>query len=130
MENYVLYMSLRSPFARRVRLVLEELKLSYTTEVIDVFNPPAWLFEINPLGRVPALRLPNGGVVIASYQIQEYLGARHANHPIFATGGVSEAGARNLAGLAAGVMDYSVQFFLERQRSPALQSAEALDEYL
>lgn len=132
--SYTLYMSLRSPFARRVRLALEVLAqsglgLSYSTETIDVFNPPAWYSGINPLSRVPVLKTPEGELIIDSWQILNYLQARDPSHPLFLFGGAREARARTLSGAAVGIMEHVVGIVLERARGETLAHHETIDDY-
>lgn len=128
--RHTLYMSLRSPFARRVRLTLEELGLEYDTEVLDVFNPPASFLEVNPLGRVPALRLPNQEVLVDSWSILEHLRAQHGHHPLFLFDGGRATQARSVSGLAVGLMEHAVMHFLEGMRGPGQVSHVIQGEHL
>jgi glutathione S-transferase len=64
------------PYCARVRIVLAEKGLEYETVVIDLADRPAWLYEKNPLGKVPvleddALCLPESAVIM------EYLEERY-----------------------------------------------------
>jgi glutathione S-transferase len=62
----------RCPYCARVRIVLAEKGLEYETVVIDLDDRPAWIYEKNPLGRVPVLE--EGTFVLAeSAVINEYL---------------------------------------------------------
>ena len=45
-----------SPFVRKVRVCLHEKGLDYRLETVMPFSPPQWYLEINPLGRIPALK--------------------------------------------------------------------------
>lgn len=45
-----------SPFVRKLRLCLIEKSLDYQLEIITPFGQPDWYRELNPLGRIPALR--------------------------------------------------------------------------
>jgi glutathione S-transferase len=45
-----------SPFVRKVRLCLQEKGLDYGLEVVMPFTPPEWYLQLNPLGRIPALK--------------------------------------------------------------------------
>ncbi|MBF6621996.1 MAG: glutathione S-transferase family protein [Pseudomonas stutzeri] len=45
-----------SPFVRKVRLCLLEKSLDYRLEVVMPFTPPEWYLQLNPLGRIPALK--------------------------------------------------------------------------
>ncbi len=45
-----------SPFVRKVRLCLLEKDLAYDLEMVMPFTPPDWYLQLNPLGRIPALK--------------------------------------------------------------------------
>jgi glutathione S-transferase len=71
-----LYDADRCPFCARVRIVLAEKGLEYETVVIDLDDRPDWLYEKNPLGKVPVLEedtlcLPESAVIM------EYLDERY-----------------------------------------------------
>lgn len=125
----VLYISARSPFARRVRILFEELKIPYSAEMLDVFHPPDWFFEVNPLGRVPCLKLETGEVIIDSAQIQKYLADQNLNHPLFLEGGIRKAKLLSYSGLALGVMEQTVSYVLEKMRGVGNTLPIYLDEY-
>jgi glutathione S-transferase len=72
----VLYDADRCPYCARVRIVLAEKGLEYETVAIDLADRPAWLYEKNPIGKVPvleedALCLPES-VVIMEYLEERY----------------------------------------------------------
>lgn len=52
----ILYGASLSPFVRKVRACLLEKQLDYSMELILPRNQPDWYYQINPLGRIPALR--------------------------------------------------------------------------
>lgn len=61
-----------SPFVRKVRLCLAEKGLDYQLEIIFPFDQPSWFLELNPLGRIPALK--DGDLILAdSSVICQYL---------------------------------------------------------
>ncbi len=45
-----------SPFVRKVRVVLAEKGLEYTSEAVNPFAPPAGYRDISPLGKIPAFK--------------------------------------------------------------------------
>lgn len=45
------------PFTQRVLLTIEEKHLPYELKLVDLANKPDWLFEINPEGKVPIVKL-------------------------------------------------------------------------
>src|SRR4051794_13519408 len=53
--RYQLFYSLRSPFARRVRIALQRLGLAFEAVEENVFEPSPRLLEANPLATVPVL---------------------------------------------------------------------------
>ena len=62
----------RCPYCARVRIVLAEKGLAYETVVIDLADRPAWVYELNPIGKVPVLE-HEGWVLPESAVINEYL---------------------------------------------------------
>jgi glutathione S-transferase len=71
-----LYDAERCPYAARVRIVLAEKRLEYEVVSIDLDDRPAWLYEKNPLGKVPVLEEDGGLVLPESRVIVEYLEER------------------------------------------------------
>uniref|UniRef100_K3Y2G0 GST N-terminal domain-containing protein n=3 Tax=Setaria TaxID=4554 RepID=K3Y2G0_SETIT len=45
------------PFTQRVLLTIEEKHLPYDLKLVDLANKPDWLFEMNPEGKVPIVKL-------------------------------------------------------------------------
>ncbi len=45
-----------SPYVRKLRLCLAEKGLAYQLEIVLPFDQPAWFRELNPLGRIPAIK--------------------------------------------------------------------------
>jgi glutathione S-transferase len=72
-----LYTAQRCPYAARVRIVLAEKGLAYDTVEIDLGDRPGWLYEKNPLGRVPVYEEDEGLVLPESRVIMEYLEERY-----------------------------------------------------
>jgi glutathione S-transferase len=72
-----LYTAERCPYAARVRIVLAEKGLAYDAVEIDLNDRPAWLYEKNPVGRVPVYEEDEGLVLPESRVIMEYLEERY-----------------------------------------------------
>ena len=70
-----LYDADRCPYCARVRIVLAEKAIPYETVVVDLADRPAWLYEKNPVGRVPVLE-EDGLCVPESAVIMEMLEER------------------------------------------------------
>jgi glutathione S-transferase len=76
-----LYDASRCPYCARVRILLAEKRADYEAVEIDLANRPPWLYEKNPLGKVPVLdeddfSLPESRVIM------EYLEERYPVPPL------------------------------------------------
>lgn len=71
-----LYDADRCPYCARVRIALAEKGIEYETVEIDLDDRPAWIYEKNPLGRVPILE-EDTFVLSESAVIDEYLEERY-----------------------------------------------------
>jgi glutathione S-transferase len=71
-----LYDADRCPYCARVRIVLAEKGIEYETVVVDLDDRPAWIYEKNPLGKVPVLE-EDTFVLPESAVINEYLEDRY-----------------------------------------------------
>jgi hypothetical protein len=76
-----LYDALRCPFCARVRIAFAEKGLAYEPSPIDLSNRPAWLYDLNPLGKVPVLD-DDGFVLPESGVIMQYLDDRFPEVPL------------------------------------------------
>ena len=63
------------PYCARVRIALAEKGLEWETVEIDLRDRPAWVYDMNPVGRVPIL--DDGFVLPESAVIMEYLEERY-----------------------------------------------------
>jgi RNA polymerase-associated protein len=87
-----LYDAARCPYCARVRILCHEKGIEYEPVAIDLNDRPAWIYEKNPLGRVPVLEedtflLPESAVIM------EYLEERYPEPPL----GPLDAAERSLA---------------------------------
>jgi glutathione S-transferase len=78
-----LYTAERCPYAARARIVLAEKGLDYEPVEIDLGDRPAWLYEKNPLGKVPVFEEEGGLVLPESEVIGEYLEERYPEPPLW-----------------------------------------------
>jgi glutathione S-transferase len=68
-----------SPFVRKVRLLLAEKGLDYQLDIVLPFGQPAWYRDLNPLGRIPALK--DGDFTLAdSSVICQYIDDKYPEH--------------------------------------------------
>jgi glutathione S-transferase len=77
-----LYDADRCPYCARVRIVLAEKGLEHETVVVNLDDRPAWIYEKNPLGRVPVLE-EDAFVLPESVVINEYLEERYPEPPLW-----------------------------------------------
>ena len=77
-----LYDAGRCPYCARVRIALAEKGIEYETVEIDLDDRPAWIYEKNPLGRVPVLE-EDTFVLAESAVIDEYLDERYPEPPLW-----------------------------------------------
>jgi glutathione S-transferase len=71
-----LYDAERCPYCARVRIALAEKGVEYEAVAIDLDERPAWIYEKNPLGRVPVLE-EDTFLLAESAVIDEYLEDRY-----------------------------------------------------
>jgi glutathione S-transferase len=90
-----LYDADRCPYCARARIVLAEKGLPYETVVVDLDDRPAWIYEKNPLGKVPVLE--DGEFILPeSVVINEYLEERYPEPPLWPADPAERAAGRLL----------------------------------
>ncbi|WP_213878549.1 glutathione S-transferase [Pseudomonas sp. dw_358] len=120
--SMTLYFNAGSPFARKVRVLLDEigqldqvtLKAIQPTPV----TPEAELVQANPLGKLPALVLANGEVLYDSRVICEYLDSRHSTAPLLPAVGAARWRRLTLGSLADGMLDAALLIRYEHALRP------------
>jgi len=70
-----LYISAGSPFARKIRVMLLEKNAPHELEIVDLLAPSEYP-GTNPVGKVPALKLDDGRVLVNSPLIADYVEGR------------------------------------------------------
>jgi glutathione S-transferase len=90
-----LYDADRCPYCARIRIVLAEKGLPYETVVVDLDGRPAWIYEKNPLGKVPVLE-EDDFVLPESSVIMEYLEERYPEPPLWPSDPAERAAGRLL----------------------------------
>ncbi|MBK9293120.1 MAG: glutathione S-transferase family protein [Oligoflexia bacterium] len=127
-ENSKLYISARSPFARRVRIALREHKINYEEVVFNVFETNPQLNTANPLRRVPVIVLESGMEIVDSNQILKVFYDEQISSPLQAKDIRQKIVCANWSGIAVGVCELVVQYFLETQKEKALQDEALIRE--
>jgi glutathione S-transferase len=83
----------RCPYCARVRIALSEKSIDHDVVVIDLEDRPAWLYELNPAGRVPVLE-SDAWALPESVVINEFLEERHPEPPLLPSEPEARAAAR------------------------------------
>jgi glutathione S-transferase len=134
-SRYQLFYSLRSPFARRVRVAMQRQSISFEPKIVNVFEPTAEFLKTNPLGLVPALVVSDkpgesssSFTIADSATILEYLHENHGGR-VWPADLQLRARVRAASTLAEGLMTETVRWFLENTRpSPSAEwTAESIE---
>lgn len=117
-----LHWSPRSPFVRKVMIVLHEASLVDQVEcvrtVVAFAVPPTdEILDDNPLGKIPALVLDDGGSLFDSRVICEYLDTLHAGPALLPSGGVERWTQLRRQALGDGITDILLQMRIEYLRA-------------
>ena len=118
-----------SPYVRRVAISLRALGFAYEHDARSVFGDFDAMRKINPLGRIPSLKLPSGEVLIDSAAILDWLdetvGPERALLP---RTGAARRRALRLMALATGAIDKLGAVVYERLiRPPAYRWPEWIE---
>ncbi|MAC79099.1 MAG: glutathione S-transferase [Rhodobacteraceae bacterium] len=88
MTGYTLYGRNASPYTRRTAIVMRLLDLPFKQVVVSPFTDLDEIRKVNPLGRVPVLRLADGTCLVESACIIDHLlGDHDGDHRILPAGG-------------------------------------------
>lgn len=124
MKPYEIYFSPRSPFARRVRIACARLDFPTNELEIDVFNPTSKFYDLNPLGMIPVLVVPNGEKISDSWAILETLheeSLAEGGPGIWPTISAQKIRVRNSSVLAEGLMQFAVNRVVENRKTAICQ---------
>ncbi|MBW7876405.1 MAG: glutathione S-transferase N-terminal domain-containing protein [Candidatus Cloacimonetes bacterium] len=116
-----LYGTKSSPFVRKVRVILYELGLD--SQVTFIHAHPfvsTELLEINPLGKIPALKIGDGAILINSPLICEYLISLIPESTLLPKESKDRFGVLTLQAMADGLLDIAVALTMEKRRPPHL----------
>lgn len=116
--------SLTSPFARKVRVVLQEKRIECTLTIDIPWNAASDVPNYNPLGKVPVLVLDDGSTLFDSRVIVEYLDHISPFATLIPANHRQATQVKRWEALADGISDAAATVFLERKRPAAQQSPE------
>ncbi len=109
-----------SPYVRKVSVTAIELGLGERIERVptDTQDRDSGITEHNPLGKVPALILDDGGLLYDSPVICEYLDTLHDGPRMFPAEGPERWTALRQQALADGILDAAILCMIETVRRP------------
>lgn len=125
-----LYAAPASSYARKIRVMLIEKNVSHDVEMVNLWEPNE-LQKINPLGKVPALKLDDGRVLIGSALIADYVDSKYPDPRFIPVEIDSRTEVRCWEALADGTLDavaailYEMRFHDEAKRSQAWMDRQA-----
>lgn len=117
-----LYSTPASPFARKVRVLIQETDQDQAVKITNVsvtpIRPNADLVEHNPAGKVPTLVTDEGRAILDSRVICEYLDSRHTGEKLFPPDGAARWQALTTQALGDAIMDAGVLLRYEQASRP------------
>lgn len=125
-----LYYSSTSPFARKVRVLIAELKIQDQFEMIEVdpWKSPD-LRQINPLVKVPTLVLNHKEVLFNSALVCEYLSTLKDKALVYPVDRIEYFKNLRLQALADGAMAATDRRYAELKKPESQQSIEMLQHF-
>jgi glutathione S-transferase len=128
MATMKLYCTKTSPYARKVRIAIEELGLGELVEevIAEPFNPPPELLAANPLSKVPTLVTERGEALPDSQLILDYLAHRKTGLATLSRGAKRWEVLRRTQ-IADGVIDAAVGIVMEKRRPESIHYIPFLD---
>jgi glutathione S-transferase len=121
--------SFNSPFARRVAASLHHYGIAFEHRTLLTFGNFEAVLRIHPLGKVPAVILDDGQVLIdSSYIIDHFDHAVGAVRSLTPLSGPGRTDVQQIVAVALGLAEKSVEFRTETMRRPAGKiHSEAVD---
>ena len=109
----------RSPFTRRVAITLHVYGISFQQRSLSGFGDREAVRTLNPLGRIPALVLDDGEVLLDSNAIVDHLDEAYGNDlRLIPSSGGDRRAVLKLAAIAMGACDKGLQAAYERNHHP------------
>lgn len=109
----------RSPYTRRVAITLEAYGVAYRQEAVSGFGNRTEVRAANPLGRIPALVLDDGEVLVDSAAIIDHLDEIHGRErALTPAAGADRRAVLRVAALMMGACDKLLAAAYERNHHP------------
>ncbi len=122
--KYKLYHSPTSPYTRKVLVLLHELDLLNSVNIVAGLSPDSIASHPNPLIKIPTLVTPDKLVLYDSTVICEYLDLKYSPYKYFPNKFDLRIKTLLLHSLAVGVMDAALTCVYEERRDAKIRSNE------
>ena len=119
-----------SPFVRKVTVTAIETGLDDRIErmMTDYHQPDSDIIDHNPLGKVPAMILDDGNILVDSSVICAYLDTLHSRHKIIPEKPETRHKVLSLEALGDGMTEAAINVQRELSRPPEIQSDAVRDK--
>ncbi len=126
-----LYYSLTSPYSRKVCMVIQIKGLEAQVEkiLINPFTEVTSIIKINPLGKIPALKLDNGEILFDSPVICDYLDQLSPQIPLTQFKDWSYWEIKRWQAIADGLTDIAYCLVVESRRLKTEQSSTCIKQW-
>jgi glutathione S-transferase len=125
-QPMILNWSPRSPYVRKVMIAVAEMGLQDRIHTVRTVaggtTPHRELMQINPVGKIPTLQLPDGTAIYDSPVIIEYLDTLHDGPKLYPTAWPERLTALRRHALGQGMLDCALPLLAEGFRPPGRQS--------
>ena len=125
-QTMILHWSPRSPYVRKVMIAAAEMGLQQRIRTVRTVaggtTPHHELMQINPVGKIPTLQLPDGTALYDSPVIIEYLDTLHDGPKLYPTAWPERLTALRRHALGQGMLDTALPLLAEGLRPPERQS--------
>ena len=118
-----LYYAAASPFVRKVHMAAIELNLIDKIELVEAIVLPGkenaeYANRVNPLRKIPALKIDDGSVLLDSTVICDYLNDLHGKHQLIPAPGPAKWQVQTAHAMANGIMEAAVSIRYETYLRP------------
>lgn len=124
----LLFLSQRSPFARKIHILLREKGLAFEPRMVDLAARSAEFQAASPLGKVPMLIDEDGTPVFDSTVIAEYLEDRYPRPAMLGEGFAERLCHRALEELADTIAEQAVTLFFDKDENKSTAKSKSLLE--
>lgn len=124
-----LFLTFRSPYARKIQIILAEKELEAQLVTVDLGNKPPEFLALGPIAKVPVL-VDGEQVVFDSTVIAEYLEDRYPQPSMYGSGWEARLISRRWEELGDSIGDAAITVFFGREPVGVAKAQSQLDRVL